>query len=170
MSRQPSSTASGPDAQGVADPHEPSSEEYLNVSDVKEEFRRGLTVDIGTTTFFCREIERDDDLLEGGLSAVLAECNNDYYVFLLRNTYLEPLDVYDWHKRWTRERAALAVERFIREECVCCDSRNPEICIVEEREYAIQRILEFQAKADELQRRQYAKERKKYERWALDHS
>jgi len=163
MSRQPPPTASGPEGQGAeAAPYDSGTGEYLNVSD-KE---RGLTVDIGTTTFFCREIERDD-LLEGGLSAVLVECNDDYYVLLLRNTYLEPLDVYDWHKRWTRERAVLAVERFVREECVCCDSRVPEACLVLEREYAIQRILELQAKADELQRQQLAKERKKYERWAL---
>lgn len=170
MSRRPQSTASGGAEQGAeVAPYEHSSGEYLNMS-AEEEFRQGLTVDIGTTTFFCKEIERDDDLLEGGLSAVLAKCNDDYYVILIRNTYNEPLDVYDWHKRWTRERAVLAVERFIREECVCCDSRNPEICIVEEREYAIWRILELQAKANRLQRQQYTRERKAFDEWLFKHS
>jgi len=159
MSRQPSPTASGGAGQGPgAGPYDSGTGEYLTVSPRK----RTITISVGSTDFFCHEIKRRSTL-EGAMDVVLAKCNDDYYVILIRNTYHEPQDVYDYHKRWTWERAELAVRDLAEEECVCCDAKDYFACIDYEINHAVHTIMKFQAEADRLQRRQYARERKAYQ-------
>jgi len=176
MSRHQPETGSGPEVGPGAGPCENSINGYKsiplgdtaveNAHESRQE-RRSITLSVGATDFYCEEIKRED-VLEGAMDVVLVNCNDDYYVLLIRNTYNEPLDVYDFHRRWTWERAEFAVREFAKEECVCCDSDDYYACIIDSVNYAVHTILRFQAEADKLQWRQYAKERKAYKEAALE--
>jgi len=133
-SRQPQSPASGPGGQGAeAAPYGSGESKYISVS-----------LDCHTLA--------SDEVLTGVAQVAILRCGHDYYVAVIEGRG-SAKNVYAMYREWTWDRAREVMEELADIYDVCVEYKTYDVCLEEEINAGVQKVLKMQQIARLLQER-----------------